>query len=169
MPNHNNPSPDFDPIPNNPSPNPSQDPIPQCSALPHNKTHLENSALSPRQLGALPAIVGSQSQAQAARSAGIDRSTLYRWLQDQDFRQELSRLREESAALARTELQASMLHAVNVILDSTNSDNEIVRLRAARSLLNLGLKVNEIEKLRAELRLLEKSLESITNTQHPTL
>ena len=110
------------------------------------KTHLENSALSPRQLGALPAIVGSQSQAQAARSAGIDRSTLYRWLQDQDFRQELSRLREESAALARTELQASMLHAVNVILDSTNSDNEIVRLRAARSLLNLGLKVNEIEK-----------------------
>ena len=161
------PNPDSNPEINpeiNPESNPEINPDsnPERNTLQQNATHYEISALTPRQLAALPSIAGSPNQAQAARSAGIDRTTLYRWLQDEDFREDLSRLREESAALARTELQAAMLHAVNVILDSTNSSNEVVRLRAARSLLNLGIKVNEIEKLRAELRLLQQAIEFAT-------
>ena len=51
--------------------------------------------LSARQLSALPHLLRPGSLTAKARAAGIGRATLYRWLEDENFRVALQSLREE--------------------------------------------------------------------------
>ena len=69
-----------------------------------NGREIQKSSLTFRQQAALTVIAATPTVAQAARQSGIGESTLYRWLEDDKFRAELIRLREESANLARQEL-----------------------------------------------------------------
>ena len=58
--------------------------------------------LSNRQREALPHIAAADSLAEGARRANvISRSTIYNWMEDDDFRAELSRVRTEMADLAQ--------------------------------------------------------------------
>ena len=85
----------------------------------HQKAPEKNpSSLSLRQQTALPVIAASRTLTQAANDANINRTTLRRWMEDDKFREELVRLREEAAELARSELQELMLHSVGVLADA---------------------------------------------------
>ena len=104
------------------SPEPSNPPPPAADALKwngmvQNGTEIENSALSSRRQQALPIIAAAPTLPQAARSSGIGQGTPYRWLQDNRFRHELTRLRQEAADLARYELRGLMLRCLDM---STN-------------------------------------------------
>ena len=129
-----------------------------CEEMQGNASDSDFSALSPRQRRALPIIAASLSNAQAARDVGVHESTLYRWLENPEFRNELDSLRREASELAVTEIQSAMLQAVSVVIDATRSENEAIRLRAARELLQLGLRIGEIEKLRHDIRSMEELL-----------
>ena len=96
--------------------------------------------LSIRQRKAIPHLVTSDSLAEGARRANISRTTVYRWMDDDDFRRELKRLRDEAAELAQTEIKGMMLDAAMVIRDALDDENPSVRLRAAAATLNLSLK-----------------------------
>ena len=61
-------------------------------------------------------------------------------MDDDDFRRELKRLRDEAAELAQTEIKGMMLDAAMVIRDALDDENPSVRLRAAAATLNLSLK-----------------------------
>ena len=105
-----------------PSPESSNPPSPAADApkwdeMVENGTEFENSGLSSRRLQALPIIAAAPTLAQAARSSGIGEGTPYRWLQDRRFRHELTRLREDTADLARYELPGLMLRCLDM---STN-------------------------------------------------
>ena len=66
-----------------------------------NEREVEKSNLTfPRQ-AALPIIAASPTISQAARTSGIGESTLRRWLKDDHFLDEMTRLRQESANLTR--------------------------------------------------------------------
>ena len=133
---------------------------PEVDTNGQNQTLLDTPDLSPRQLAALPLIVDSPTNAQAARDAGIARATLYKWLDDPDFRAELIRVREESAAFARTEVCGTMIHSLSVIIDCTYSQNDFVRFQAARYLYNTGLAVGGLEQLQKQLDALKLTLET---------
>ena len=87
--------------------------------------------LSNRQREALPHIVGADSLAEGARRASIGRATIYRWMEDDDFRTEIERLRAEMSDLAQAEVQGLMLKAVVVIDQALDGDVSPVQLRAA--------------------------------------
>ena len=97
--------------------------------------------LSNRQREALPHIAAADSLAEGARRAGVSRTTIYRWLEDDDFRAELSRVRDEMADLAQAEMQGQMLKATAVIDKALDGDISPVQLRAALGAANLALKV----------------------------
>ena len=105
-------------------------------------------------------IAATPTIAQAARVSGIGETTLYRWLHDDHFRDELTRLRQESANLARLELQGTMLRSVSVLSEALEDPDLAVRLRAARYALSFAVQICEVEKLRADLRTLEDALPS---------
>ena len=88
--------------------------------------------LTQRQIMALPHLLRPGPITEQARNAGISRNTLYRWLEDENFRQCLERLREETLRFSQSEFQAISLKAVEAINDALDSNDLRIRLQAAR-------------------------------------
>ena len=116
-------------------------------------------SLTTKQQQALPYLVTAPSVAQGAEEADIARATLYRWMHDPDFRDELERLRGEAAKVAKVELRGLMLKAVGVLADSMEDQNPFVRLRAARTTMYIGIKAVDIAELDQRLDRIEDSME----------
>ena len=105
----------------------------------------ENSALTPRQQSVLPVMASTFSISEAARQAQLSPKTLHRWLKDKNFRREL----------ARFELQGLMLESAAVLSDALRDPNPSIRLRALRIALACNSHLNEVHKLRQEIKDLE--------------
>ncbi len=88
--------------------------------------------LTQRQITALPHLLRPGPITEQARNAGVSRNTLYRWLEDQNFRECLERLREETLRFSQSEFQAITLKAVEAIEDALDSNDMRMRLQAAR-------------------------------------
>jgi hypothetical protein len=123
----------------------------------HNGTDDEN-ALSPRQLLALPYLAHAPSIAEGARLANVGRSTLYRWLDDAGFRDQLERMRDGAVSLAHAELQGLMLRSVNVLGEILDSDNPVLRVRAARTILQAAAKAEENREIKQRIKILDDAL-----------
>ena len=115
----------------------------------------ENSAPTPRQQSVLPVMASTFSISEAARQAQLSPKTLHRWLKDKNFRRELARQQQEAAELARFELQGLMLESVAVLSDALRDPNPSIRLRALRIALACNSHLNEVHKLRQEIKDLE--------------
>ena len=118
------------------------------------------SSLTERQKEALPFLVASPNVKQAASATGIARSTLYLWLEDESFRQELTRLREASVRLANEEFQSLRALAAHVFREAMEHDNMAYRISAARYVTNTGLRLEDMEKLRQDLEQLQEVVTS---------
>ena len=120
-----------------------------------------------RQQSALPAIAAAPTIAQAIRDSGVAESTLYRWLDDQNFQNELTRIRNENAAQARQGLQTLMLRSVAVLAQAMEEPDATIRLRAARYTLSFAVQVAEAEKLKEEIQTLQEAQQHLTQAQNP--
>ena len=138
------------------APNPANEP--ECPQMSADVRRSENLQLAHRQQAVLPVMAAAPSLAEAARVSGFSERTLRRWLEDDNFRDELTRLRQESANLARQELQGLMLRSVSVLAEAMDDPDAAVRLRAARYALSFAIQVCEAEKLRADIQALEDAL-----------
>lgn len=114
--------------------------------------------LTERQLAALPYLVASPTLSEGTEMAHVGRTTLWRWMQDDDFRQELERLRKEAAELAHAELNGLMFKAAQVLGEAMEDPNAYVRLRAARTAISAGFKANESKEFQERLDRVEDEL-----------
>lgn len=114
--------------------------------------------LSERQLKALPFLAGSPTLTEGTNLAEISRTTFYRWMEDDDFRGELERLRSEAVEFAQLELKGLMLKSVMVIGEAMENSNPSIRLRAAQIALSTHIKVNELKEIEKRLDLLDNAL-----------
>ena len=96
---------------------------------------------------ALPHLIRPGSLTDLAKDAGIGRTTLYRWMQDDNFRQQLEYLREETLRLAETELMGMAYKAAGVIYQALEDENPSVRIRAAQAALNQAHKAEYGQRL----------------------
>ena len=124
----------------------------------HNGTVAKNTALSPRQQSALPILAAAPSIAEAARLSRVGRRTLHRWLQDPEFRDQLSQLQRECAELAKGCLQGLTLQAVVHLGELLESPKPDIRLRAIRAILAYSAKFGDIRELQNQVEALEASL-----------
>ncbi len=138
------------PRPSAPAPKPAAGP--ECQEMSENDMESGNLALTPRQQTVLPVMAAVPTIAKAARISGVTERTLYRWMEDETFRDELARVRREFAELARQALQGLMLQSVSVLADSMDDPDKSLRFRAARASLAFGLQSSEIDKLTEEIR-----------------
>ena len=139
------------------SPNLPPEP-PEPAEMSENEGKIEISRLTFRQQTALPTVALSPSIAQAARDTGIAESTLRRWLDDPDFREQLTRIRQASADLARQQLVGLMPLCYSVLADAMQNPDPAIRLRAVRYVMSFTHRTGEVETLKAQLQELEEAI-----------
>ncbi|MDA1349178.1 MAG: hypothetical protein O3A47_10015 [Chloroflexi bacterium] len=118
---------------------------------------MKHDTLSPKQIAALPYIVAAPNLSRAAELAEIGRSTLHRWMQDDEFRSNLEQLRDESSELDASELRGLMLKAVVVLADALNHPSPTIGIRAARVTLESAFKANDYRELQRRVDLIDEA------------
>jgi hypothetical protein len=100
---------------------------------------------------------------QAARQTGLSVRTVYRRLADPDFRRQVQSTRTDMISRAAATLTAAGTEAVKTLLTlQQTSVPAAVRLGAARSVLEMGIKLREMADLEERLTLLEQQIATIT-------
>jgi hypothetical protein len=93
----------------------------------------DGEGLSPGQLLALAAIMAGESLTEAAAAAGVDRRTIYRWLnEDADFRAAYNRGRRELRREVENHLLRVARMAVETVQRAVTDGNVIASLAVLR-------------------------------------
>src|SRR5215210_1052170 len=94
--------------------------------------------LSPQQEGAIVALLSDPGLTGAAKSAGVGKATLWRWMQKPAFREAYRRARREAVEQARARLQQASGEAVQALLDVANDPDapHASRVSAAKAILD---------------------------------
>ena len=110
----------------------------------------------PRNDGAAVAgLAAGWSIRDAAKAGGLSEKTLQRRLRDPGFRLIVARARGELLAAAVGQLSAAAGDAARALRELLGSDNESVRLSAARSVLDMSVKLTTAVELEERVRALE--------------
>ncbi len=97
----------------------------------------------------------------AAEKAGIGRTTAYRRLADPAFRQRIHALRGGMIGDAVGRMAAGMSEAAGVLRELLKAESEAVRLSAARSLLDIGVKLRQAVDTEERLAAVESRLAEV--------
>jgi len=101
----------------------------------------------------------------AAENAGISETTLWRWLQREDFKKAYKEARKQAVNQAIAHIQQISGEAVNTLREVMNDGaKETARVTAARAILELTLKAYEIEDIEERLEALEERMRN--NERH---
>jgi cell division protein FtsB len=104
----------------------------------------------------LLALACGASVEAAAKQCGLAERTVYRRLEDPDFKTRLQDVRSDMVRRAAGMLTAAAGQAVGTLLAlQKESVSAAVRLGAARAVLELGIKVREVAELEARMDELE--------------
>jgi hypothetical protein len=107
----------------------------------------------------LLALAAGQTVRDAARSAGLGERTVRRRLADPNFRRRVAELRGEMVDRALGRATDGMSEAADMLRRLLRAKRENIRLGAARSLLEFGVRLRESVELEARLAAVEKHLE----------
>jgi|ERR1044071_874381 hypothetical protein len=118
----------------------------------------EPNALSAKQELALQAVISHPTLKEAALAAGIGETTLWRYMQDEEFSRRLREARREAVNHAVTRLQEASSEAVTVLRDLMMKEDAppAARISAARTVLDYAMRAAEQDELKARIDELEK-------------
>lgn len=120
----------------------------------------QNPTLSPKQLKAIPIILGSKNISEGVKKAKISRDTFYDWYKEPVFKAEFNRQRQEVIDTATHELKMSAGDAVRTLRELLTSDEDTIRLRTAQILFDNILKFAELQDVQERLANIEARLEA---------
>lgn len=93
----------------------------------------------------------------AAQKAGVSIRTVYRKLEDREFKLKLKEFRSELVKRTAALLSAASLEAVKTLLALMESNTApSTRLGAARSVLELGLRMRDVVDIEERVAIMEK-------------
>lgn len=105
------------------------------------------------------AIASGASSTAAAQQLELSRSTVKRRLADADFRQLVSELRREMLASALGRMTNNMTRAADTVAELMDAEQPQIRLRAARAMLTLGLRLHDSLETCERIDALEQELD----------
>jgi len=113
-------------------------------------------ALTEKQLKVIPHLLGSRSIEEACRKARVSKATVYGWLREGAFGEELRRQRDQVVKGALETLKANISKATEVLVALLDSQNEGIRHRTAKDLIEFTQKAMEHEDLERRISSLER-------------
>ena len=118
----------------------------------------DNGALTSRQLRVIPHLLASPSIEEGCRNARVNKTTVYAWLKEEPFREELRKQREEVVRGALETLKANTAKATETLVGLLDSDKEAIQARAAEDIIEFTQKAIEFEELEKRIAALEESV-----------
>jgi transposase len=115
--------------------------------------------LTEKQLRVIPYLLSSPSIEDGCKRARVGKTTVYEWLKEGNFRQELKRRRDEMIGRALDSLKANIAKATETLVKHLDSDKEAISIRAAESIIEFAKQAREHEELEARIASLERKLE----------
>jgi hypothetical protein len=116
--------------------------------------------LTPRQIKAIPHIVGSPTYTKGCKKAKINKTTFYNWLKEPEFKTELDRQRDEIAAEAFGVLSQSLTQAVEALVGLLDNKDDRLKRLAAKDVIDFIIRHKENEDLDERLKEVENRLAS---------
>ena len=117
-----------------------------------------NVQLSTKQKKVITHLLSCRSIKEASEQSGIRLATIFKWLKDPLFKEELDRLREEVISDVVDRLKTYCAKATDVLVDLMGSENENIRRGAANDILNHTHTFVEMRELAIRLDTLEKTM-----------
>lgn len=123
-----------------------------------NATNQARPGLTPRQERAILELLSRSTIEEAAKAAGVNKTTLWRWFQLEEFHTAYMKARRESVKQAFARLQRATSEAVNTLSDVMKSATSYpaARVSAAKAILEFALKAVELEDLAERVNELEQ-------------
>ena len=116
------------------------------------------STLTEKQEAAIVALLTCQTTEEAARSCGVSRATLHRWMQQGDFQDALRGARVKILDTATMQLRQAATDAVDTLKRNLTCGQPGAEIRAAVAILDTAYKGAELEDLAARIETLEQAL-----------
>ena len=107
----------------------------------------------------ITALASGTTVREAAKLAGVTERTVYRRLEDAEFRSHVQEARTVMFEQALGAVASAGVSAAQTLRDLLRASSESVRLGAARSVLELGSRLRENIELEERLSALEQLLE----------
>jgi hypothetical protein len=108
-----------------------------------------------RRTSAVLALITEPTIEGAALASGVGRSTLFAWMKDEAFANELTRARTAAFDDGLTAIKGATQEAASVLRALLKSRNESTRRRTAETILAFAMKIYEGRDLEARLKRLE--------------
>ena len=104
------------------------------------------------------ALASGGSISEVAAQAGIERSTIYRKLENPAFARQVAEFRDRLIGTALGRIADAMTRGADVLAQMLESPQDHIRIRAARALISLGLRLRDSVDLTARMREVESEL-----------
>jgi len=106
----------------------------------------------------IPYLLDAPSIEEGCKRARVSKVTVYAWLKEEIFPQELKRQRDELIERALDSLKANVRLATETLVNLLDSESESIKARAAEDILEFTIKAIEREELEKRIDALEKRL-----------
>ena len=119
--------------------------------------------LPQKQTKAIVSLLNCRTVSEAATQAGVNESTVWRWMREEAFQDALQEAKQRIVTQAIIQLQQATGEAVGT-LRGIMADGEApasARVTAAKAVLDMAVKAIKMEDLEARLMTLEQSKESL--------
>lgn len=114
--------------------------------------------LTDRQLRVIPFLLEAPSIEEGCKRAKVAKATLYGWLKEKAFKEELRNQREEVVRGALETLKANTAKATETLVKLLDSEKEAIQARAAEDIIEFTQKALESEELEKRIGALEEKL-----------
>jgi len=122
---------------------------------------IKNSTLTNRQEKAIILLLQNKNLDEVAKTLRVSRSTIYKWLERQDFKEKFAEARQQVFNESLEELKTLTKEAIATLEDILkNGTKETSRVTASKTVLELALRLKEVEELEKRVEELEKIVET---------
>ena len=120
--------------------------------------------LPQKQDEAIVALIALPSVEEAAKKVGIASSTLFRWLENDQFQSAYRSAKATFVSHALAKLQQATTEAVGTLRGIMLDENKppSTRVASAKTILDTAIKAVEIEELESRIKTIEKKIASNT-------
>ncbi|WP_222860244.1 hypothetical protein [Bacillus massilioanorexius] len=111
---------------------------------------------------AILALLTEPTLVQAAKKTGISEATLWRWQQKESFKHKYQEAKNQAVTQATARLRQGMTIAADTLIEIAQNKKApaMARVHASKTILESGLKAQEMEDIMHRLEKLEQSEEA---------